>query len=272
MRAPSQSPIRAPGRAARSYTARVGGDRPLATWLLARRAAIDAAWARRLGPRRPAPGTPEAEALRRFRSFVARSLAHGAEGEPALEGLRVDERRAGPLLEAWVEAAAETAGPDAAVVGAALGPCADRFRAALRRSAPVRRASGAPRTGSRRAVAAAIDRVADAFLAVDTDSGEIADANPAAGALLRTPRDALLGAPADRFVAHHARETLRAWLDAVAEGAEPGVFRTALRDAAGRELAVEASVTRFATRRRTLALLVARPRGAEPGPGPAGRP
>ncbi|MDX1650114.1 MAG: hypothetical protein R3263_09700, partial [Myxococcota bacterium] len=67
----------------------MGGNRPLATWILARRAAIDAALARRLGGRRPAAGAPEAEALRRFRSFAVRVLAAGDDGDPALEGLRV---------------------------------------------------------------------------------------------------------------------------------------------------------------------------------------
>ena len=39
-----------------------------------------------------------------------------------------------------------------------------------------------------------IDRIADAFVAVDVDAGTIADLNPAAATLLRVAREALLGA------------------------------------------------------------------------------
>jgi hypothetical protein len=45
----------------------------------------------------------------------------------------------------------------------------------------------------------------------------------------------------------------------MSEGAEPRRFRTELRDAAGARVEVEASVTRLATRKRTLALVLARP-------------
>jgi hypothetical protein len=45
----------------------------------------------------------------------------------------------------------------------------------------------------------------------------------------------------------------------VSEGAEPRRFRANLQDAGGRALAVDATVTRFATRARTLALVIARP-------------
>ena len=48
-------------------------------------------------------------------------------------------------------------------------------------------------------------------------------------------------------------------LDAAAEGSEPRRFHARLRDAAGGTLAVEASVTPYATRHRTLALVLARP-------------
>jgi hypothetical protein len=48
-------------------------------------------------------------------------------------------------------------------------------------------------------------------------------------------------------------------LDAMTEGGEPRRFESALMDKHGREIAVACSVTRFATRERTLALVVARP-------------
>jgi PAS domain S-box-containing protein len=106
---------------------------------------------------------------------------------------------------------------------------------------------------------AAIDRVCDAFLALDIEDGRIVDANPAAGALLGVARDALLGVDALSFVPDAQRDGWWVELDAVSEGAEPRRFATCVRDVRGRELPVECSVTRFATRERTLALVLARP-------------
>jgi PAS domain S-box-containing protein len=232
----------------------MGDPRELALWLVRARGAIEA----RLGPARPAPDSPEAEALRRFRSFALAALQPGRPAAPALEGLRVSERRAGALLDAWLAAAIAAAGPGGDALRASLAPLVERFRAALRATAPARRRSGAPR--SRRAVVAAIDRVADAFLAVDADSATIEDANPAAGALLGTTRDGLLGASALAYVTEAGRDAFRDELDAVAEGCEPRWLGLALLDAGGRAVPVEASVTRFRTRSRTLALFVARPR------------
>jgi PAS domain S-box-containing protein len=107
---------------------------------------------------------------------------------------------------------------------------------------------------------AAIDRVADSFLAVDTDTGRIVDANPAAGSLLGLARDALLGVDALSFVPELQREGWWTELDAMTEGAEPRCFASSLCDASGREIPVDCSVTCFATRNRTLALVLARPR------------
>jgi len=113
-------------------------------------------------------------------------------------------------------------------------------------------------SGQRRAVSAAIDRVCDAFFAIDVETGAIADANPAAGALLGTTRDRLLGSDAMAYVPESAREAWWTQLDAVSEGAEPRRFRGTLQDSGGRPLAVDATITRFATRSRTLALVLAR--------------
>jgi PAS domain S-box-containing protein len=232
------------------------GGRELAGWLLVRRRAIEAAASERAGAA-PAAGSAEAEALRRFRSFVLLALGKG-DGAPSLEGVRTREARMRRWLEAWVEAAAEIAGPDGASVRATLSPLRDRFLQALRETAGARRASGAPQAAKRRAVSAAIDRVCDAFLAVDAETGAIADANPAAGALLGTTRDHLLGSDAMDYVPSEAREAWWAQLDAVSEGSEPRRFRTALQDAGGAPLPVDATITRFATRSRTLALIIAR--------------
>ncbi len=208
--------------------------------------------------RKPAGASPESEALRRFRSYVLLTLGGGSP-EPALDGLRVHYPRASRALQAWVEAAVAAAGPNGAEVRDTLEPLRERFQLALRSTATARRASGAPRTGRRRAVAAAIDRVAEAFLAVDSDTGTIEDANPAAGALLGTPRDALLGSEAIAYVPKEERDAWWTELEAIAEGDDGRHFRTALSDGRGGQVSVEASVTRFATRRRILALFVARP-------------
>jgi PAS domain S-box-containing protein len=230
-------------------------DRELSSWLIVRRRDIEG----RLGPVLPRPDSAEAEALRRFRSFASSALLRGECAAPALDGVRVPERRAVALLEAWIEAAAEAAGDGRQRVRDALHPLLLRFSVALRATSTARRASGAPLPSSRRAVSAAIDRVADAFLAVDTETGRIEDANPAAGSLLGTTRDLLVGASALGFVTDASRERWSSELDAMSEGDAPRRFRAALRDVRGLEVPVEASVTRFATRSRTLALVLARP-------------
>jgi PAS domain S-box-containing protein len=108
-------------------------------------------------------------------------------------------------------------------------------------------------------VVAAIDRVCDAFLAIDADSGRLVDANPAAGALLGIARDALLGVEASAFIESAAQADWSTALEAMTEGAEPRRFPLRLRDASGATIAVDCTVTRFATRDRTLALILARP-------------
>jgi PAS domain S-box-containing protein len=234
-------------------------DPALATWLVVHRGEIERRLAPRLGGTLPGSASAEAEALRRFRSFAASALRMGALAAPALDGLRVEPAVVGRLLDSWVETAAELAGERGETLATTLSPLARSFTAALRGTSAARRASGEPRPASRRAVAAAIDRVADAFLAVDVDTGRIADANPAAGALLGVARDGLLEREAEAFVVPARRGAWSTHIDAMSEGAEPRRFRTELQVAGGSRVEVEASVTRFATRKRTLALVVARP-------------
>ena len=211
-----------------------------------------------LGERAPGAATPESEALRRFRSFAASALLRGRAVEPSLDGLRADEAQVSALLGAWSDAAADEAGRRAADVRQALAPLVSRFRAALRSTTPARRKSGAPRT-ARRAVVAAIDRIADAFLAVDALSGRIVDANPAAGALLGTTRDALIDANLVAFVPESERDRWQTELDAVSEGSEPRRFAAQLRDRSGLSLPIDVRATRHVARESVLALIVARP-------------
>ena len=236
----------------------VAGNPELASFLIGRRAQIESVMEQRLGPAAPAPGAPETEALRRFRSFAASALRRGEAPEPSLDGLKANERRIAALLEAWAAAATEVAGDGGEVLGEALSPLLQRFRTSLTRTGSGRRAKGAPRT-RRRAVMAAIDRIADAFLALDAEEGLVVDANPAAGSLLGVPRDTLLGVDILKFVPEPLRDAWWTELDAISEGAEPRRFRSRLREVGGREIAVECTVTRFTSRGRPLALVLARP-------------
>jgi PAS domain S-box-containing protein len=107
---------------------------------------------------------------------------------------------------------------------------------------------------------AAIDRVADAFLAIDTDTGLIADANPAAGALLGVARDALIDVQVMGFVPAEEHESWWTQLDAMTEETESRRFESALQDRSGMSIPIDGTVTRFATRGRTLALVLLRHR------------
>lgn len=232
----------------------------LARWLAEHRLAIERAARASTGLCDPA--SPEAEALRRFRSFALLALSNGA-ASPSLEGLRVSVRRAAAGVDAWMEAAAGLAGPDGAQAREALAPLRAQFVAALSATTQARLASGPPPPSARRAVAAAIDRIADAFLAVDPESGAIVDANPAACAALGLSRPELLARRIDEIAppGAEARSAWSALLDAMAEGGEPQRAALALRDPSGCAALLDVRATRFTTRGRTLALLVCRPPG-----------
>jgi PAS domain S-box-containing protein len=233
-------------------------NRELASWLVAQRLEIERLMNEQLGAAAPAVAGPEAETLRRFRTFATTALVRGEAPRPVLDGLRPNERRVMALLGCWSEAACALAGPEGRVVASALAPLLDAFRLAIRTTGTRRRTSGRPRA-SRRAISAAIDRIAELFFAVDVDSGEILDANPAAGAALGVARDALIGLAFDTFVPADARDPWWNSLDALAEGQENLVFEAALQDRDGQRMRLEASATRYLTRSRPMALVVARP-------------
>jgi PAS domain-containing protein len=229
-----------------------------ASFLVSRRAAIDRALAARLGDAAPSASSPESEALRRFRSFAAAALRRGGDAAaPALDGLRVEAGHAARVLEGWCAAAVELAGTGGSELRELLDPLAARFESALAGAGMARQARRAPRVG-RRAVVAAIDRIADAFLAVDLEDGRVVDANPAAAALLSTPRDALLGSEARRFLHADTRAIWREELEGLVDSDEPRRFRAILVDALARPVAIEAHATRASARERVLALVVAR--------------
>jgi PAS domain-containing protein len=218
----------------------MGGQSPdLAAWLISRRIEIEQVMAARLGPAAPSPAAAESEVLRRFRSFAAAALKRGTVAEPALDGLKANERRVTALLTAWCDAAAHVAGNGGEPLREALQPLVVRFRASLRTTGSSRRSRGAP--------------------AVDADSGRIVDANPAAGALLGVARDALLDVEATAFVPTSGQGVWWTHFDAMTEGGEARRFSANLRDVAGSTIPVECTITRFSTRDRTLALILARP-------------
>lgn len=233
-------------------------NRDLASWMIRHRNQIEATMNDRLGSAAPGVSSPEAEALRRFRSFASQALMRGEVLPPALDGLRVNQRRTEALLLGWIEAAADIAQADAQALRAAITPLAQQFRVHLRGTSSGRKTRGTPRS-KRRAIVAAIDRLAEAFLAIDTDTGTIEDANPAAGALLGLNRDELLGVDAMSFVPKETQSELWRELDAVGEGTDNQLFATTLCDSQGAPLALTASATRYATRGKTFALILLRP-------------
>ncbi len=233
-------------------------NRDLANWLMAKRVEIERVMQARLGAAAPAAAGPEAETLRRFRTFVSTALVRGAAPRPVLEGLRPNERRVMALLGCWAEVASEMAGPDRGVVMEAIRPLLEHFRFAIRTTVQTRKTSGPPRA-SRRAISAAIDRVADLFFAIDVDSGEILDANPASGAALGVARDALIGLEFNAFVPTDAQGPWWTSLDSLAEGQDHHVFAAAIQDREGRRIRLEVSATRYLrSATRPVALVLAR--------------
>ena len=246
-------------------------DPGLARWLLTHRDAIDASLAARLGPAAPRASGPEAETLRRFRTFASTALMRGEVHPPALDGLHPEERRVMSLLGAWKEAARELAGETGPALESALDPLLAEFRLALRTS----RGGSRPRSKRstpRRAVTGAIDRVADGYLAIEVGGATIVDANPAAGALLGVDRDSLFGLDVLGFIPKQDHADWWSHLDTVAESHQSLAFETCLRDVGGRVIPVSASARASTARGRTLALVMLRPGHATaPSPAPRGR-
>lgn len=233
-------------------------NRDLANWLMSKRIEIERVMQAKLGAAAPAASGPEAETLRRFRTFVSTALVRGASPRPVLEGLRPNERRVMALLTCWAVVASELAGPDRVAVSETLRPLLEHFRFAIRTTGQTRKTSGPPRA-SRRAISSAIDRIADLYFAIEVDSGEILDANPAAGAALGVARDALIGVEFNAFVPADAQGPWWTSLDSLAEGQDQHVFAATMQDREGRRIRLEVSATRhLRTANRVVALVIAR--------------
>lgn len=228
-----------------------------ASYLVTRRTAIDRLLAgRRSGATSPGPSA--SEALRRFRSFAASTLRRGEGAEPALDGLRVDPEATSQWIEHWCDAAADSAGARAPELRKVLAPLQKRFTQSLR-GAQLARSAKRAKPAARRAVIGAIDRIADAFLAIDIDSGEIADANPAAATLLGKERPELVGRRALRFIDRESHELWNERLENVGESGEGQRFRVIWRDEFMSPVAVDIWASAHLTRRRRLAIITARP-------------
>ncbi len=135
-------------------------NRDLSKWLMNQRLEIEKVMHARLGAAAPAASGPEAETLRRFRTFASTALMRGEAPRPVLDGLRPNERRVMALLTCWTESATELAGPEREIVATALAPLLDAFRLAIRTTGTKRNSSGRPRA-TPPSISAAIARVAD---------------------------------------------------------------------------------------------------------------
>jgi PAS domain S-box-containing protein len=246
--------------------------RAVALHLDRHRAAIEAEVNRRLGRAEPAPEA-RLEIVRRFRSFCRLASVDWAMARPSLEGLAGHSCDG---LETAVRIAAESAAGSGldAEQASLLGALSERFRAGIRRqlkpedfephvAAPERR----KRANAGKRVRAAIDRIDDAYLALNLDDGRIFDLNPAAEALLGAEANALLDReladwiePGDR--AGYA--SLEARLDA-GESAPPMRLRFRRRD--GEAVAGEVSVAGHTIAGRRLAIFVVRSASEVPADG-----
>jgi PAS domain S-box-containing protein len=224
---------------------------------------------RRLGRREPPPAARR-EVVRRFRSFSRLASIDLDSARPSLDGLGGNSPAA---LEQAIEVAVDVAclcEPEPSVAEA-LRSLEARFRTGIRRTLrpaePERRA----RRGRRRALhggrrlRAAIDRISDAYLALDLESGKLADLNPAAEALLGTPAVTLIEKPFADLLAPEAVARfadVEARLDA-GEDVSPTVLH--FRGAEGASVAAEVSAASHAISGRRLAVFVARERPEEAG-------
>jgi PAS domain S-box-containing protein len=241
--------------------------RSIALHLDRHRTAIEGEVDRRLGRAEPPPEA-RAEIVRRFRSFCRLASVDWNIARPSLEGLAGQSCDG---LENAVRVATEaavTCGLDPAG-GELLAMLSERFRSGIRRQLrPEDFEPSAPRARERRKranagkrVRAAIDRIDDAYIALNLEDGRIFDVNPATEALLGAETNALLDhefcdwiAPADRG----QYQSLEARLDA-GESAPPTLL--SFRRRSGEPVAAEVSVAAHTISGRRLAIFVVRPAG-----------
>jgi PAS domain S-box-containing protein len=224
---------------------------------------------RRLGRGEPSPEA-RLEVVRRFRSFVRLASIDLESARPSLDGLGGNSAAG---LEKAIEIAVDVAclcEPPAAVKES-LRTLEARFRTGIRRIMRPSEPERKQRRGRRRAlhggkrVRAAIDRIGDAYLALDLESGRLADLNPAAEVLLGAPAVTMIEKPFVDLIEPQARRAfgdLEARLDADEETAPVSL---AFQRHEGKAVPVEVSVAHHTISGRRLAIFVAREQhGAQP--------
>jgi PAS domain S-box-containing protein len=226
------------------------------------RATIEDEVDRRLGRGEPSPEA-RLEIVRRFRSFVRLASIDLDSARPSLDGLGGNSPAG---LEKAIEIAVDVAGlcePPAAVMESLRGLEA-RFRTGIRRIMRPSEPERKQRRGRRRAlhggkrVRAAIDRIGDAYLALDLESGRLADLNPAAEVLLGAPAVTVIERPFVDLIEPEARPAfgeLEARLDA---DEDTGPVALALQRHEGKAVPVEVSVANHTISGRRLAIFIAR--------------
>ncbi len=184
------------------------------------RGAIEAELNRRMSGSEPTPEA-RAEIIRRFRTYCRLASLDINTARPSLDGLGGNEPHAlERALSVTVEIAVEY-GPTPEVA-TALQKMEKMFRAGIRRiMRPVegrKQRKGRrrmPNAGKR--VRAAIDRIGDAYLALNLDTGKVFDLNPAAETLLGADAEKILDQSFENLIAtqdHAFYRDLEARLDA----------------------------------------------------------
>ena len=230
------------------------------------RATIQAEVDRRMARSLPPPAS-RAEIVRRFRSFCRLASIHPEAARPALDGLGGNSPTG---LERAVSIAVDVAcecGPEPEVARA-LRELESRFRTGLRRTMQPepreqrRRGRGSLRVpNAGRRVRSAIDRIGDAYVALNLDTGLIYDTNPAAETLFALEAEKLLGRALCDLV--HAEDRiqfrdLEARLDA---GEDAGPLEMGFARPGGERIAVELTVSNHTIAGKRLAIFVARELG-----------
>ena len=227
------------------------------------RSAIEAEVHRRLDGAEPTPDA-RAEIIRRFRTYCRLASLNTNAARPSLDGLGGNEPAA---LERALSVAVEIAiecGPEPAVASA-LRQMEQQFRAGIRRlMLPVERRK--QRKGRRRMpnagkrVRSAIDRISDAYLALNLDTGKIFDVNPAAEALLGADAARLLDQSLEKLISPQYRQfyaDLEARLDA---GEDSGPVEIVLERPNGDFVRVECLISQHTIASKRLAIFTARER------------
>lgn len=216
---------------------------------------------RRMGRGEPTPAA-RAEIVRRFRTFCRLASFDMHAARPSLDGLGGQDP---PGLERAVSIAVEVAieccPPDH--VKQPLRDLELRFRAGIRHLMTPKE-ERRPRKGRRKTpnagkrVRAAIDRIADSFVAVCLDTGTIYDVNPAAETLLGIDAEKLLKRPFIDLLPASARadfQSLEARLDA---GEDSSVESMVFNRGDGGTVRAEVSVANHTIGSKRLAIFIAR--------------